>query len=1287
MEDQRICIKFCVKKRIQGCRNFLDVANSLRGCRHEPKTSFRVVQALQGGSGRDRADNERSGRPSTSTTPKKVNKVLELNARKETASLNLEAKTDDPELLKRVITGDETWIYGFDSETTQQASEWRFKNEPRPKKARKAPSKVKVMLTVFFDYQGIVHHEFQQQGSTITADSYLGVLRRLREAIRQKRPELGRSKSWILHHDNAPAHTALKISKFLQDHSTSVFPQPPYSPDLPPCDFLLFGNLKKICGKRKRRPWLGDLPIFKNHAPQQREQRLFEVKPFCPCFDFVSHRNGGSTNLHQVLCEKRIQGCRNFLDVANSLRGCRHEPKTSFRVVQALQGGSGRDRADNERSGRPSTSTTPKKVNKVLELNARKETASLNLEAKTDDPELLKRVITGDETWIYGFDSETTQQASEWRFKNEPRPKKARKAPSKVKVMLTVFFDYQGIVHHEFQQQGSTITADSYLGVLRRLREAIRQKRPELGRSKSWILHHDNAPAHTALKISKFLQDHSTSVFPQPPYSPDLPPCDFLLFGNLKKICGKRKRRPWLGDLPIFKNHAPQQREQRLFEVKPFCPCFDFVSHRNGGSTNLHQVLCEKRIQGCRNFLDVANSLRGCRHEPKTSFRVVQALQGGSGRDRADNERSGRPSTSTTPKKVNKVLELNARKETASLNLEAKTDDPELLKRVITGDETWIYGFDSETTQQASEWRFKNEPRPKKARKAPSKVKVMLTVFFDYQGIVHHEFQQQGSTITADSYLGVLRRLREAIRQKRPELGRSKSWILHHDNAPAHTALKISKFLQDHSTSVFPQPPYSPDLPPCDFLLFGNLKKICGKRKRRPWLGDLPIFKNHAPQQREQRLFEVKPFCPCFDFVSHRNGGSTNLHQVLCEKRIQGCRNFLDVANSLRGCRHEPKTSFRVVQALQGGSGRDRADNERSGRPSTSTTPKKVNKVLELNARKETASLNLEAKTDDPELLKRVITGDETWIYGFDSETTQQASEWRFKNEPRPKKARKAPSKVKVMLTVFFDYQGIVHHEFQQQGSTITADSYLGVLRRLREAIRQKRPELGRSKSWILHHDNAPAHTALKISKFLQDHSTSVFPQPPYSPDLPPCDFLLFGNLKKICGKRKRRPWLGDLPIFKNHAPQQREQRLFEVKPFCPCFDFVSHRNGGSTNLHQVLCEKRIQGCRNFLDVANSLRGCRHEPKTSFRVVQALQGGSGRDRADNERSGRPSTSTTPKKVNKVLELVREDRRITVREVAEEAGISFRSTQSIMKDILGVRSEKTQCRSRSHRFDF
>ncbi|UYV75167.1 hypothetical protein LAZ67_12002719 [Cordylochernes scorpioides] len=152
---------------------------------------------------------------------------------------------------------------------------------------------------------------------------------------------------------------------------------------------------------------------------------------------------------------------------------------------------------------------------------------------------------------------------------------------------------------------------------------------------------------------------------------------------------------------------------------------------------------------------------------------------------------------------------------------------------------------------------------------------------------------------------------------------------------------------------------------------------------------------------------------------------------------------------------------------------------------------------------------------------------------------------------------------------------------------------------------------------------------------------------------------LTFGAIRK------------DLPIFKNHAPKQRKQRLFEVKPFCPCFDFVSHRNGGSTNLHQVLCEKRIQGCRNFWMFQTAYGDAVMSRRRVFEWYKPFKEGR-EETADNERSGRPSTSTTPEKVDKVLELVREDRRITVREVAEEAGISFGSTQSIMKDILGVR---------------
>ena len=49
----------------------------------------------------------------------------------------------------------------------------------------------------------------------------------------------------MLHHDNAPCHTALSITEFLAKKSIPVVPQPSYSPDLSPSDFFLFPRLKK----------------------------------------------------------------------------------------------------------------------------------------------------------------------------------------------------------------------------------------------------------------------------------------------------------------------------------------------------------------------------------------------------------------------------------------------------------------------------------------------------------------------------------------------------------------------------------------------------------------------------------------------------------------------------------------------------------------------------------------------------------------------------------------------------------------------------------------------------------------------------------------------------------------------------------------------------------------------------------------------------------------------------------------------------------------------------------
>jgi hypothetical protein len=136
-----------------------------------------------------------------------------------------------------------------------------LENIARPKKAHQVRSNVKAMLTIFFYAEGVVHHEFLPQGQNVNRWYYLDVLKRLRESIRRKRPHLWRNNSWILHHDNAPAHASLLIRDFLAKHETSVLPQTPYSPDLAPADFSLFQELKSTLK--------GRLHVVKQTAPAQ----------------------------------------------------------------------------------------------------------------------------------------------------------------------------------------------------------------------------------------------------------------------------------------------------------------------------------------------------------------------------------------------------------------------------------------------------------------------------------------------------------------------------------------------------------------------------------------------------------------------------------------------------------------------------------------------------------------------------------------------------------------------------------------------------------------------------------------------------------------------------------------------------------------------------------------------------------------------------------------------------------------------------------------------------------
>ena len=157
----------------------------------------------------------------------------------------------EPNFLDKVITGDESWVFSYNPETERQSEEWHTNSSPHPKKAHMSRSRVKNMIIVFFDSRGIVHKEFVPPGQTGNHTFYKDVLERLQKQVQRVWRDI--ADVWVLHHDNAPAHTLLSIREFLAKTNIPILPHPLYSPDLAPCDFYLFPKLKsKLKGHHLR---------------------------------------------------------------------------------------------------------------------------------------------------------------------------------------------------------------------------------------------------------------------------------------------------------------------------------------------------------------------------------------------------------------------------------------------------------------------------------------------------------------------------------------------------------------------------------------------------------------------------------------------------------------------------------------------------------------------------------------------------------------------------------------------------------------------------------------------------------------------------------------------------------------------------------------------------------------------------------------------------------------------------------------------------------------------------
>jgi histone-lysine N-methyltransferase SETMAR len=163
-----------------------------------------------------------------------------IQQRLDICEAHLSRHSQDP-FLQRILTGDEKWVSYVNMNRKRQ---WLDPHQPPVPTPKPDIHERKVMLSVWWNVDGLVHFELLPKNSTITAASYTQQLVRVHESLAQKHPALVNRKGVVFLHDNARPHVAKLTREKIKDLGWEVLPHPPYSPDLAPSDYHLFRSLQ-----------------------------------------------------------------------------------------------------------------------------------------------------------------------------------------------------------------------------------------------------------------------------------------------------------------------------------------------------------------------------------------------------------------------------------------------------------------------------------------------------------------------------------------------------------------------------------------------------------------------------------------------------------------------------------------------------------------------------------------------------------------------------------------------------------------------------------------------------------------------------------------------------------------------------------------------------------------------------------------------------------------------------------------------------------------------------------
>ena len=148
-------------------------------------------------------------------------------------------------VISNLLTGDESCVHMFEPQRRADNKKWKRKDQKRQCIAKRTISSV--LYAIFFNSSGPVVQVPCPSGHTVTGRFYKNsVLKKVKEFYNKKRPSKGWSGVHLLH-DNASSHKCEVVKSFLASEKEKVLNNPPYSPDLSPCDpFFLFPRLKKM---------------------------------------------------------------------------------------------------------------------------------------------------------------------------------------------------------------------------------------------------------------------------------------------------------------------------------------------------------------------------------------------------------------------------------------------------------------------------------------------------------------------------------------------------------------------------------------------------------------------------------------------------------------------------------------------------------------------------------------------------------------------------------------------------------------------------------------------------------------------------------------------------------------------------------------------------------------------------------------------------------------------------------------------------------------------------------